>query len=295
MRARRATPEPATTDRTLAATPLFSLCEFECPPDAPAWRRENQIGPWAVLAFARAPVSIEHDGSPAVVADRSCVMIYNPGARYRRRLLDPRGDNCVFIGLPRDAALDAARSRDPRADDHPDRPFARTRSETSADAYTLLVRLLRAHRSGDPEAIEDLGVRLIDAVLGACAPTPADTPVHARTRRAHAELVEATRAEIARSVRENRSLADIARAVHASPFHLARLFRAHTGRSIVEHRAILRAREAAAELLETRDPVAPIARRLGYASQSHMTLAFRRAFGVTPARFRARDRRSARS
>lgn len=83
-------------------------------------------------------------------------------------------------------------------------------------------------------------------------------------------------------------LEELARLVNMSPFHFARSFREATGRP--PYRYVLDQRMARArELLTTTGlAVGEIAWRVGYANSSHFSAQFKRAFGVTPGRFRSR-------
>ena len=96
------------------------------------------------------------------------------------------------------------------------------------------------------------------------------------------DRIEAARDVIARRFTDNLSLADIAREVDSSVFHLARIFKARTGFSLHAYRNQLRLR-AALERLHDRD-VDLIEHRvdLGFSSHSHFTETFRRHFGGTP-------------
>lgn len=80
-------------------------------------------------------------------------------------------------------------------------------------------------------------------------------------------------------------LAELAAVAGLSPHHFGTAFKAATGapphRFVVERR-IQRART----LLGGPSTIAGIAHAVGFASQSHLTLHFRRMTGVTPARFR---------
>jgi AraC family transcriptional regulator len=79
-------------------------------------------------------------------------------------------------------------------------------------------------------------------------------------------------------------LADMARLVHRSRFHFARLFRASTG--VPPHEFVIRARvDRARDLLRGvcgDRSVAEVAREVGFCSSSHMTRHFVRLVGVTP-------------
>ena len=108
------------------------------------------------------------------------------------------------------------------------------------------------------------------------------------TRESHALLVEETKALIARRCVERLSLAQIAHEVHASPFHLARVFRARTGFGVHEYRDQLRVRAALDRILEGGTALSELALEVGYASHSHFTDSFRRAFGIPPSAVRNR-------
>jgi AraC family transcriptional regulator len=86
-------------------------------------------------------------------------------------------------------------------------------------------------------------------------------------------------------------MADLARRAGLSEFHFARAFRTSMGmtpRSFLEQQRIARART----LIENTDrTLADIALATGFGTQSHLTTAFRRAVGFTPAVYR-RNRRS---
>ncbi len=267
----------------------FEVRDFNLPASAPDWERTNQTGDSVVLAFARAPVLIEHEGGRPLVADRSAAMLYNPGQRYRRGLLDSRGDNCVYMRLGDGCAAEAFGAHDASAADRESAPACLPRVPVDDAAALQLGRMLGARKRGDRLAADEAAICVIDAVSTVAAEmTGAPAPMSARadTRDAHEDLVERTRAEVARSSAENRSLASIARSVHASPYHLARVFRAWTGQSIGAYRVQLRLRAAAEQLAETDDTITDVACRTGFASHAHLTTTFRRAFGVTPSSFR---------
>lgn len=84
---------------------------------------------------------------------------------------------------------------------------------------------------------------------------------------------------------EGRSLAAWGKTVGASERTLARLFRAETGLSFADWRQRARLLRALQLLAERRD-ITGIALDLGYAGPSAFIQAFRRAFGVTPGRWR---------
>lgn len=72
-----------------------------------------------------------------------------------------------------------------------------------------------------------------------------------------------------------------------SPYHFHRIYHAMQGETAADTVRRLRLHRAAVELITGELPVARIARRAGYSSQEAFTRAFKTAYGVPPARYRA--------
>jgi len=85
---------------------------------------------------------------------------------------------------------------------------------------------------------------------------------------------------------ETVSISELAALVGTSRFQLLRAFRRETG--ITPHAYLIQRRVSAARrLLAAGEPPAQAAAAVGFSDQSHMTRAFVRYLGVTPARYRA--------
>lgn len=100
-------------------------------------------------------------------------------------------------------------------------------------------------------------------------------------------MVEAAKDLITRTFTQRLSLGELARAVHASPYHLARVFRDQTGFTVFRYLNQLRLRFALDRLTEPAIDLAQLSVDLGFNSHSHFTDRFREAFGVTPSALRA--------
>lgn len=86
-------------------------------------------------------------------------------------------------------------------------------------------------------------------------------------------------------------LARLARQIGVHPVHLARSFRATLGTTPGDYARARRLQAAAARLLRGGEALAEVAQAAGYFDQAHFTRAFRAAFGLPPARWRALHQR----
>jgi AraC family transcriptional regulator len=82
-------------------------------------------------------------------------------------------------------------------------------------------------------------------------------------------------------------LAVLAEVACMSPHHFHRIYHAMQGETAADTVRRLRLHRAAVELITGELPVTRIARRAGYGSQEAFTRAFKTAYGVPPARYRA--------
>jgi len=99
--------------------------------------------------------------------------------------------------------------------------------------------------------------------------------------------VERVRLTVRERFREPFEPSRLAEEIGVHPAHLARAFRARYGETLGEYVRRLRLEWAAREMIATDKPLAFLAVEAGFCDQSHFTRAFKRQFGITPARFRA--------
>jgi AraC-like DNA-binding protein len=256
----------------LLSTPAISVGEFHCPPGDASWRETNRIGDRAHVVFPRCSVLIRQLGREPVLATPNHAMLYNADQRYRRELHHELGDESVFVELPEETLEQLAGEGRLQA----------THVPTGRRTYLfqhLLVRELRGRFSDELEA-EELVFRLVLSVL---APQRARRqPARERTSADHRDLAEAAKSEIASDLSVRRSLGELARKLHTSPFHLARVFRAETGFTLAGYRQALRLRAALERLPGNDRDLSMLALELGFSSHSHFTASFTREFGVPP-------------
>ncbi|PYV34292.1 MAG: hypothetical protein DMG09_21190, partial [Acidobacteria bacterium] len=102
----------------------------------------------------------------------------------------------------------------------------------------------------------------------------------------HAVRAEAAKTYLASRLCERITLDDVARAVYASPFHLARVFQQRTGVPVHRYLTRLRLRASLERLADGVNDLTALALELGFSSHSHFADTFRREFGRTPSEVR---------
>jgi AraC family transcriptional regulator len=274
--------------------PSLRLGRFRCPPTDEEWRAENDIGPRAHVVFPERPVTITRSATGPQLGDRNWALLYRPGQRYQRQLVDPDGDECTFVALSPQLygdLLDVDRS-----------------ATTAFDAGRVLVEdaswlgyqeCLAAADHGDERAVERALREVLLEVVRRPSAGPAGTARDdgpddgggrpcASLREADRRVHEACRI-LATRLDERITLPAVAEAVGLSTYHFCRLFRATTGLTVHAYRKRLRLRTAfstCATLPHGR--LSEVAMSVGYASHSHMTTDFQAALAMTPSGVRDR-------
>jgi AraC-like DNA-binding protein len=248
-------------------TPWLRVGVYRCPPDSALWHETNDnIGDRPHVVFPALAVGLVRRGA-RVVATPNDVVFYRPHETYERSLRDARGDVSLFIA-PAPEWLDV-----PAAPVGP------------VDAPTfLLARRLARRLDAGALPVEETAAELVQRALAAPARRSGRRP---GTRRGRARLTEDAKDLLVARLDRPLSLGDIAQELHVSPFHLTRVFRECTGRTLTAYLHDLRLRAAVDRL--DRDPRAPLGRvaaDLGYCTPSHFTDRFRAAFGVPPSQLR---------
>jgi AraC family transcriptional regulator len=262
--------------RLLFRTRLFAIGEFHCPPGHPRWEGMNRVGASPTIAFPGTSVVIQHLGAEPVLANPNHVIFYNAEQAYRRELRDQRGDHCVFFELSPEL-LRAALGSD-------ELPF----THAPAPATTFLAAH-GAARSSDPLEAEELGLEAVRETLanGAAFHRIRRGAARTRTRHEHQRLADDAKELLTDRVVERLTLADVARILHTSEFHLARVFRERTGFTLHGYRTHLRLRLALDRLASGCADLTTVATELGFSSHAHFTRAFKELFGSPPSAVRS--------
>jgi AraC family transcriptional regulator len=244
------------------------------------------------IVFPRSGVFLKRVAGREFVADPNHVLFFNQAEPYRVAHPVAGGDDCTVFEFRQALLLEVITSYRPRVEERPELPFEFTYTLSNNRAFLFQHRVRQRLLSGFADAltVDEISLELLAAVMRQtyvrCGSRPARR--RATTLRAHREQAQRTRLLLCEHFTESLDLADIARAVHSSAFHLSRVFREQTGLAIYQYRNRLRLRAAMERLVQQETDLAALALDLGFASHSHFSDAFRRAFGVAPSECRRR-------
>jgi len=273
--------QPREVDTELFRGESASIGRFRCPVDHRSFS-ETWPATECLVVFPRTAVWIRHEGSVRFLADSTVATIYNRAQRYDRFVASADGDRCDWFGVSDELAREIAAALDPSVADR-ERPFRFEWAPSTARLYYRQREVLRAVERGELDACaaEEAIIGVVASVVALAYGQPDFPRLRASARRR--ALVDAARLEILRGLDENRSVRSLADSLGSSPFHLCRVFRAYTGRTMHEYRTELRLRRVLDWFHESkRATIGEIALRAGFASHSHLVQSMARHLRVTP-------------
>lgn len=266
-------------DRILFQSDSLMIGEFVCPIDDPRFANTGPIENH-ILVVPFQPVEIHFSRARSIVADRTRVLLYNRGTRYRREALNRLGDHSLWVTFNDEILEDFCGSRSKQ-------PFGKQVEALSLSRYLDVRRLYLSLTScyADPLEVEVTAVELLMRSVR----SPAQKPRLTTCRQQQA--VAAADAHLAGNYAKTLHLDEVAKAAACSPFHLSRVFRRLRGIGVHQHLVQLRLRDAVDRLQDNNDSLTDIAMNLGFSSPSHFSKCFRDNFGVSPHRFRQEGKR----
>ena len=278
--------------RTLYERPILRVHDYCCHiersgPGAEEESDANNIVLMRHGAFAR------HFGRRTATADVNQAVFFSRESTYRVSHPADCGDRgTVFTVSPR-VLNDIVRELDPSIDDHPDQPFRFFTGPCDSRVFWRhreLVQRLESAEPLEPLWADVTALQLVADVLESAfvkhSVTTRKRPKREGTDADHAERTEAAKTYLASRMSERVTLDEVARAVHVSPFHLARIFQQQTGVPVHRYLTQLRLRASLEMLLTGASDLTALALELGVSSHSHFTDAFRREFGKAPSEMR---------
>jgi AraC family transcriptional regulator len=217
------------------------------------------------------------------------VVILQPHLPYQTSHPCGCGDTGSSLALSLDVYADLWRGHDEHFAESA-LPFGEACGPCPSRALLRQRALVRGLDSGSTPcamAIEESALQITDEVIGACASRSRrngrKAKVDARRRR---EAVEAAQVFMSRNVGERLQLGEVAAAAGTSVSSLWRSFVAETGEPAHRYLVRLRLRTALERLADGGCDITDLAFELGFSSSSHLTMAFRKEFSITPSTWR---------
>ena len=131
----------------------------------------------------------------------------------------------------------------------------------------------------DPLAIEEAALHLMQRTMFLADSKTAG--LDKKTTARHKAMTDALCLLLTEQLGENLQLSNLARQINTSSYHLCRVFRRQTGKSIHKYRTQLRLVRALS-LLPELDNMSQVAFELGFSSHSHFSSAFYKAYSCSP-------------
>lgn len=269
----------------LFKTPDIGVVRWDCSETGRRELSEEKLQLWHVVSFVHGGAFILHTEGRTAMIDPTSVVLYNPGVPSRTE--HPFGccDHGSAIVVRQGALSDVMAHHDPAALESPRGLFPGSHTQGLSRAYLFQRLLLQRLKAGtaEPLAVEEAALGILGEVAEGCGRTRGRShSLHRDPARARRGYAEDTKALLQDRFREPLRLDDIARALHVSPYHLSRLFKAQTGVPVHRYLNRLRLRHALEGIAERNVDLTRLALDLGFSSHSHFTAAFRKEFGITP-------------
>ena len=243
--------------RALYESPIVSVHDYCChiARGGPGDEEESDANNIVLMrhgAFSR------HFGRRTVTADVNQAVFFSRDSTYRVSHPSDCGDRgTVFTVSPR-VLNDIVRELDPSIDEHPDQPFRFVTGPCDSSVFWRHRELVQRLESAEMNPLEPLwadvtALQLVADVLESAfvqRGVAARKPKREGTDADHAERTEAVKTYLAARMSERVTLDDVARTVHVSPFHLARIFQQQTGVPVHRYLTQLRLRASLERLAD---------------------------------------------
>ncbi len=231
-----------------------------------------EVEPVFGVSFPRTGVYVQRTAAGTVVVDPTVAVFRNAGDEQITLHPTDEGDNNTELQFPVEVVA-------PLLDLHGRfRIGSVAVSESVTARHRRLLRRLHHRTMTSPLAIDEDALSLLGSTHRIEAPR--QTNDHQR------RIVDETRQYLAWRFRDDLDLVTVAEAVGSSPFHLSRIFKRATGRSITDYRTALRVRFAIDRLASGDDDLSRLAVEAGFYDHAHMTSTFRRRLGSPPSHLR---------
>jgi AraC-like DNA-binding protein len=223
------------------------------------------------VSYPRTGVYVHRTSAGNVVVDPTVAVFRNRGDEHCTTHPTVDGDRNTDLQFPVDVVAPLLDSQDKF------RVGAIPISEAIAARHRRLLGIIRRGAASTLE-IEEEALALVGSTH--------HLPPFPEAARHHRPIVDEVRQYLAWHFRDDLDLVGIARAVGVSPFHLSRMFKRATGRSLTDYRTALRIRFVIDHLTDGESDLGRIAVEAGFYDHAHMTNTFRRHLGTAPSKIR---------
>ena len=246
----------------------------------------------AYLIFHRGSARLRTSSGGKEIATPLHVSLHAPGEIHARDALNEEDHDCDFIAIAPELLQrlrENLAGKDAAIGD--ERAIVYGICEATPEIFLARRRLFAAAL----RPLDALNSRQIDAAAEQLLTLVVDC-VAARHRfvssqrcegihRWRIQFVEDVKTILAREYQSDLTATGLAHRLHCSSAYLSRTFRAVTGFKFIHYRHELRLCQAAYLIEQAGADIGEIAVRVGFASHSHFSSAFRRRFGITPSEY----------
>lgn len=246
------------------------------PPDHQlAWGEGRVLGAWQLVFIVSGRGRFESAATKTVAVEAGTLMILFPGVWHRYAPDPATGWSERWIEL-RGPVLKRLQKTAVLSPDHPLRPLGKA-TEIDALFTRIHERLREPSRGFDPEP-GAWALQLLARLHSATRRREADAPMTRVIARAEQVLAE--------RVDTPPAMEALAKDLGVAYSHFRRAFKARTGLPPKQYLLRLRLEKARRLLGNTPDSLKSIADQLGFNSPFHLSSAFKKEFGIAPARWR---------
>jgi AraC-like DNA-binding protein len=245
----------------------LALVDVRCSGGPPEWSPPERARGHGLVFVRSGCFRRKVDGVESVL-EPNVVYFEQPGQEQQIAHVVAGGEACTWVSLSKSTVSSLWDGEVPL------RPVF---TSPRVDVMHRLV-LSRARQTAHPDELAEDLQELAAAAFDLCRPERApDT-------KGHGELVDSAREALAAD--PTLGLAEIARQVCVSPWHLSRIFRRQTQETVSRYRNRLRVRLALERLAEGEESLARLAADLSFTDQAHLSRVVRRELGTTPSALR---------
>jgi AraC-like DNA-binding protein len=256
--------------RQLFCSSAVTVSDVWCEP-GPLPVSELEVESAFGVSYPRTGVYVHRTPEGNIVVDPTVAVFRNRGDEHRTTHPTVDGDRNTDLQFPVEVVAPLLDSQDKF------RVGAIPISEAIAARHRRLLGIIRRGAASTLE-VEEEALALVGGTH--------HLPPFPEVARHHRPIVDEARQYLAWRFRDDLDLVGIARAVGVSPFHLSRMFKRATGRSLTDYRTALRIRFVIDQLTDGENDLGRIAVEAGFYDHAHMTNTFRRHLDTAPSSIR---------